>query len=156
MLVSNKYIIIPVSLSVTLLLTSCSESKVSQCERLIKEVKAGTALLENNKGAQVSTSLKLAQDLEEVTKTVRELNLGDEKLKEYQSRIVKVFNTLSQNIGKAGKALGSAKTAQASIAGRERIQKARENIDSALETAASAAKEFDNSVNGLNDYCSKP
>ncbi|NJL64628.1 MAG: hypothetical protein HC903_25935 [Methylacidiphilales bacterium] len=156
MLVSHKYIIIPVSLGMAFLLASCNETKVSQCERLVKEVRVGMTLLEKNKGAQVTTSLQLAKDLEEVTNKVRDLNLGDEKLQEYQSRIVKVYEALSQNIGKAGKALGSAKTAQASTVGRERIQKARENIDSALQTAADAAKEFDASVGGLNDYCSKP
>ncbi|PAX53883.1 hypothetical protein CK510_13170 [Brunnivagina elsteri CCALA 953] len=156
MLVSHKYIIIPVSLGIAFLLASCNETKVTQCERLIKEVKVGTSLLEKNKGAQVTTSLQLAKDLEGVTNKVRDLNLGDEKLKEYQSRIVKVYEALSQNIGKAGKALGSAKTAQASTAGRETIQKARENINSALQTAANSAKEFDSSVSGLNDYCSKP
>jgi hypothetical protein len=155
-LVSHKYIIIPVSLSMAFLLASCNETKVSQCERLIKEVKVGTTLLEKNKGAQVTTSLQLAKDLEGVTKKVRDLNLGDEKRKEYQNRIVKVYGALSQNIGKAGRALGSAKTAQASTVGREKIQKARDNINSALQTAANAAKEFDDSVSGLNDYCSKP
>ncbi len=155
-LVSHKYIIIPLSLSMAFLLASCNETKVSQCERLIKEVKVGTSLLDKNKGAQVTTSIQLAKDLEEVTKKVRDLNLGDEKLKEHQSRIVKVYEALSQNIGKAGRALGSAKTAQASTSGRETIQKARDNINSALQTAANSAKEFDSSVSGLNDYCSKP
>lgn len=157
MVVWRKLIVIAlVSMGMALLLASCNDSKVVQCERLIKQVNEGTALLEKNKGAQVSTSLKLAKDLGEVTKRIRDLNLRDEKLQDYQKRIVTVFDTLSKNIDKAGKALGSAKTAQASTTGRATIQKARENIDSALTTAGDAAKKFDGSVGELNQYCSQP
>lgn len=156
MLVWRKYIIVSVSLSVALLLASCNDSKVAQCERLIKQVSQGTALLEKNKGTQVTTSLQLAKDLEDVTKKVRGLNLGDKKLQVFQSKFVKVFETLSKNINKAGKALGATKTAPASAAGRETIQKARGDIDTALKTAGDSAKQFDTSVSELNKYCSKP
>ncbi len=156
MLVWRKYIIVSVSLSVALLLASCNDSKVAQCERLIKQVNQGTALLEKNKGAQVTTSLKLAKDLEDVTKKVRNLNFGDEKLQGFQSKFVKVFETFSKNINKAARALGATKSAQASAAGREKIQKAREDIDTALKTAGDSAKQFDTSVSELNKYCSKP
>ncbi len=155
MLVWRKYIIVSVSLSVALLLASCNDSKVAQCERLIKQVSQGTALLDKNKGAQVTTSLQLAKDLEDVTKKVRNLNFGDETLQSFQKKFVKIFDTLSKNINKAAKALGAAKTAQASAAGREKIQKAREDIDTALKTAGDSAKQFDTSVSELNKYCSK-
>jgi uncharacterized protein YhaN len=156
MLVWRKYIIVPVSLSIALLLASCNDSKVAQCERLVKQTSQGTALLEKNKGSQVTTSLQLAKDLEDMAKKVRDLNFGDEKLVEFQARFVKVFEDLSQNIDKAGKALGAAKTAQATVAGRETIQKARGDIDTALKTAGDRAKQLDASITELNQYCSKP
>lgn len=156
MLIYRKYIIVFINLSIVLLLASCNNSKVAQCERLVKQVREGTVLLEKNKGAQVTTSLQLAKDLQDVTQKVRDLNLGDEKLKEFQSKFVKNFENLSRNIAKAGKALGAAKTAQASAAGREKIQKARGDIDTALKTAGDSAKQFDASVRQLNQYCSKP
>ncbi len=156
MLVKRKYIIVLVSLSVTMLLASCNDSKVAQCERLVKQVSQGTALLEKNKGSQVTTSLQLAKDLQDVGKKVSDLNFGDEKLKELQTKFVKIFADLSQNIDKAGKALGAAKTAQATAAGRETIQKARGDIDNSLKAAGDRAKQFDASVTQLNQYCSKP
>lgn len=140
----------------TLLLFSCSDSKVAQCERFIKQVNEGTALIDKNKGAQVTTSLKLAKELEDVSTKIRDLNLSDEKLKEYQSKFVKTFETLSKNLETAGKALGATKKAEASTAGRATIQKARGDIDTALKNATDAAAQFDGSVKELNQYCTKP
>jgi chromosome segregation ATPase len=155
MFVSRKYIvIIPVSL--TLLMTSCNDSKVAQCERLTKQVNEGTTLIEKNKGSQVTTSIKLSKDLENVTKKTQELSLKDPKLKDYQNKFIKIFETMSQNIAKAAKALSSAKTAQASVDGRTTIQKAREQIDSSLQQASVAAKQSDSIATELNKYCSLP
>jgi hypothetical protein len=156
MLVWRKYIIVFVSISTSLLLASCNDSKVAQCERLIKQTKEGTALLQKNKGTQVTTSLQLARNLEDVTKKIRDFNFGDEKLQGFQSKFVNIFENLSQNINKAGTALGAAKAAKATAAGRETIQKARGDIDSSLKAAGDSAKQLDGSITELNEYCSKP
>lgn len=157
MSVLRKYTVIaPVSLSIALFITSCTENKVSQCQRLIRVVNAGTSLIDKNKGTQVITSIQLSKDLEFVTKSIRELNLKDPKLKEFQSGFVKIFENLSQAIAKAGRALGATKTAEASTSGREKIQKARAEIDSALTTATTIGKQSDTLVNQMNKYCSQP
>ncbi|MEO3704854.1 hypothetical protein AAFM79_08560 [Trichormus azollae HNT15244] len=152
-----KYTIIaPLSLSIALLMTGCSESKISQCQRLLKVVNQGTSLIDNNKGKHVTTSLQLSKDLQTVTKSIRELKLIDPKLQEFQTSFAKVFDNLSQVIGKAGKALGATKTAEASSAGREKIQKARIDIDSGLTAAAKTiGKQSDTFGNKLNEYCSQ-
>jgi chromosome segregation ATPase len=152
--VSRKFIVmVPVSL--TLLMTSCSDSKVVQCQRLIKQVNEGIELIEKDKGSQVITSGKLAKELEDVTQKMRELNVKDPKLKDYQNNFVKVFESLSQNIAKASKALASAKTAQASVEGRNTIQKAREEIDTSLKKASDIAKQSDSAASELKKYCSQ-
>ncbi|WP_392532963.1 hypothetical protein [Nostoc sp. C117] len=158
MSVSHKYTVLaPVSLSIALLITSCSESKVSQCQRLVRVVNEGTSLIDKNKGTQVITSIQLSKDLEFITKSINELNLTDPKLKEFQSGFVKIFQNLSQAIAKAGKALGATKTAEASASGREKIQKARAEIDSTLTTAATTVgKQSDTLVNEMNKYCQQP
>ncbi len=157
MSVSHKYTVIaPVSLSIALLITSCSENKVSQCQRLVRVVNAGTSLIDKNKGTQVITSIQLSKDLEFVTKSIKELNLTDPKLKEFQSSFAKIFQNLSQAIAVAGRALGATKTAQASESGRAKIQKARAEIDSALTTATTLGKQSDTLVNQMNKYCSQP
>jgi hypothetical protein len=154
----QKYTVIAfVSLSIALFISSCSESKVSQCQRLIRVVNEGTSLIDKNKGTQVITSIQLSKDLEFITKSIKELNLKDPKLKEYQSGFVKIFQNLSQAIAKAGRALGTTKTAEASESGRERIQKARTEIDSTLTTAGTTVgKQSDTLVNEMNKYCQQP
>ncbi|AVH71405.1 hypothetical protein NLP_2772 [Nostoc sp. 'Lobaria pulmonaria (5183) cyanobiont'] len=157
MSVLHKYTVLaPVSLSIALCITSCSDNKVSQCQRLIRVVNAGTSLIDKNKGSQVITSIQLSKDLDFVTKSIGELKLTDPKLKEFQSDFVKIFQNLSQAIAKAGKALGATKTAEASESGREKIQKARAEIDSALTTATDIGKQSDTLVNQMNKYCSEP
>ncbi|MBD2431409.1 MULTISPECIES: hypothetical protein [Fischerella] len=151
----NK-IIVPISVSLTLLLIGCNDNKASQCQRLIKTVNDGNSLVEINKGTQVATSLKLAKDLQTATKKIEQLNLKDPKLKEYQTQFVKVFTTLSQNIYKAGKALNTAKLAKASTSGRQQIQTARSEIDNALKAAEVAAKQSDVLATQVNRYCSQP
>ncbi len=157
MFVWRKYsVIVTVSLSMALLLVGCNDNKTSQCQRLIGTVNDGTSLLETNKGTQVSTSLKLAKDLEDVKKKIERLNLKDPKLQEFQNRFVKVFATISQNVNKAGKALGSAKIAEASDSGRDRLQKARGQIDIALKSAETAANQADVLAGQVNKYCNQP
>ncbi|MBD2663375.1 hypothetical protein [Richelia sinica] len=147
---------VPISLSISLLITGCSESKVSQCQRLIQVVNQGISLIDNNKGKQANTSLQLSKDLKDVTKSLAELKFTDPKLEEFQGDFVKVFQNLSQAIAKAAQALNTAKTAEATPSGREKIQKARTDIDSALTAAAkTAGKESDNLSNQLNKYCSQ-
>ena len=156
MLFSRYPVIAPVALSIALLITSCSDSKTSQCQRLIKAVNQGTPLIDTKKGQQVSTSLKLSQDLKNVTQELQKLNLKDPKLKEFESGFIKVFDHLSQAIGKAAKALGDTKTAEVSSDGKIKIQKARREIDSALTTAAkTAGKQSDTLAVELNKYCSQ-
>lgn len=153
----SKYTVISsLSLCISLLVTGCSDSKVSQCQRLIKAVNQGTSLIDNNKGKQVTTSLQLSRDLQTVTKSIQELKLPDPKLQEFQGSFVKVFSNLSKGISTAAKALGAAKTAEDSSAGREKIQKARIDIDSSLTAAAkTAGKQSDSVGNQLNQYCSQ-
>jgi hypothetical protein len=153
----RKYTVIaPISLSIALLMTGCSESKIAQCQRLVTVVNKGTSLIENQKGTQVTTSLQLAKDLQGVTKTIQELKLADPELQKYQSNFAKIFDNLSQAIAKSGQALGATKTAEVSTAGRQRIKNARKDIESVLTAAKKAGQESDNFGNQLNEYCSKP
>ncbi|MBD2778595.1 hypothetical protein [Iningainema tapete] len=155
MFVSHKYIVINlVSISVAVTLAACSESKVSQCERLIQAVNKGTGLIDKSKGNQVTTSLKLAQDLQAVTKEIKEMNLKDPKLQEFQTSFVKVFEIFNQSIAEAAKALNSTKTADSSSnVGKAAIQKARGDIDTTLTKAQTAAKQSDKLASGMNNYC---
>ncbi|MBD2343528.1 hypothetical protein [Anabaena subtropica] len=157
MSVCRKYhVIITVSVTISLFLTGCFEDKTTQCQRLIQVVNAGNSLIDQNKGQQVITSLQLSKDLEAISSSLAELNLTDPNLKEFQSGFIKVFQNLSQAIATAGKALGAAKLAEASPTGKEKIKKARTEIDTALTNAATTTgKESDTLVEELNKYCNQ-
>ncbi|MBD2435477.1 hypothetical protein [Nostoc sp. FACHB-110] len=145
-----------VSLSIALLVTGC-ENKNSQCQRLIQVVNEGNALIDQNKGKQAITSLQLSKDLEAINTSLEELKLADPKLKEYQTRFQKVFDSLSQAIAKAAKALATAKSAENSPSGREKLQKARSEIDTALTTVSkTTGKDSDTLMQDLNKYCNQP
>jgi len=157
MSVWQKYIfLIPISLSAALWISGCSETKLSQCQRLITLVDQGNSLIEKDKGYQVTTSLQLAKDLENVTKSLEEKKFKDPQLVDFQTKFTKVFGTLHQEIAKAGKALGATKAAKSSLDGRIRIEKAREQIDTHLTAAKSAGKSFDDLFAQLNTYCNVP
>ena len=145
--------ITPLSLGLALLVSGCEETKRSQCERLIKTIREGTSLVQSRKGYQVTTSLKLAKDLEKVANNLENLNLQDSKLQEFRSSFAGIFKSMSQEVNKAGKALGASKVAKASKPGREKIRKARQDIKLALNTASKYAKESDSLEIRINKYC---
>ncbi|MBD2197120.1 MULTISPECIES: hypothetical protein [Calothrix] len=145
------------SLSIALAIAGCNENKASQCQRLVQAVNEGNSLIDKNKGQQVTTSIQLSKDLEAVTKSIEELKLKDPKLQEYQSRFAKNFKSLSQAIAKAARALNTAKTAEATPSGREKLEKARAEIDTALTAVSkTAGKDADKLVGQLNKYCNEP
>lgn len=152
----DKYTVIGLmGLFISLAIAGCSETKAAQCEKFIQEVNRGTSLLEKNKGSQVTTSLQLSKDLGEISKSIQGLNFQDETLKEYQTQFTKIFSTFSENIEKAGKALGAAKNAQADPTGRNQVKQSRSDIDAAFKVVEKAAKESDQLANKLNKYCSQ-
>jgi hypothetical protein len=118
-------------------------------------VNEGTSLIEKNKGSQVTLSLGLAKDLEEVTKKIESQNFKDPKLEDFKNQSVKHFETFSKNINSAAIALGSAKTAKVSIAGKEQVRKAKKDIEKHLKQVSDTAKESDTLANQLNEYCAQ-
>ena len=152
----NKYkVILSLNLGIILLTTGCNETKLAQCQRLIKVVNEGNSLIEKNKGSQVTLSLRLAKDLDKVAKKVEKQNFQDPKLKEFKNQYAKHFGAKSKNIESAGKALGSAKIAKVSSKGRDQVRKAKQDIDTSFKQVKDAAKESDTLAKELNDYCTQ-
>ena len=153
MALSLKYfILVPVSISLAVLVTGCDD-QVTQCQKLIQVVNVGNSLIDDKKGQQVVTSVQLAKDLEAIHKSLQELHLSDPKLQEFQKDYGKIFQNLSQSIAKASEALSAAKNAEPSAAGRAKLQKARNQIDTALTSAASIGQESDVLASKLGKYC---
>lgn len=156
MLFTRYPLIAPVSLTIALLINSCSESKISQCQRLIKVVNHGTSLIDTKKAQEASKSFQLSKDLKNVTQSIQQLNLQDPILQKFQPRFIRVFDNLSLAIAKAANALEETKQITSSSDGETKIIKLRKQIDSTLTTAAkTAGKESDSLGLQLNQYCSQ-
>ncbi|MGB3640273.1 MAG: hypothetical protein WBA39_22255 [Rivularia sp. (in: cyanobacteria)] len=152
----NKYkVIASLNLTIALLITGCNENKQAQCQRLIKVVNEGTSLIEKSKGSQVTLSLGLAKDLEDVSKKIERQSFKDPKLEDFKNQYAKNFQTFSKNIDSAAKALGSSKTAKVSSAGREQVRKAKKDIETSLNLVSNAAKQSDTLANEVNEYCTQ-
>ncbi|MFM7559858.1 MAG: hypothetical protein ACKO5O_07375, partial [Cylindrospermopsis raciborskii] len=67
------------------LVTGCTQSKVSQCQQLLEAVSEGSMMIDQSKGSQIATSLKLAQDLGNTSKAIKKLHLTDPQLQKFQS-----------------------------------------------------------------------
>ncbi|MCZ2201695.1 MAG: hypothetical protein O1I87_07085 [Cylindrospermopsis raciborskii PAMP2012] len=138
---------------IAFLVTGCSQSKVSQCQQLLEVVSEGSMMIDQSKGSQVSTSLKLAQDLGNTSKSIKKLHLTDPQLQKFQSDLVQNFAGLSHYISKAAKSLSEAKKTSKSPSGQEKMRYAKRGIESSLTTAEAAGKQLDILGNKLNKYC---
>ncbi|WP_258007336.1 hypothetical protein [Cylindrospermopsis raciborskii] len=135
------------------LVTGCTQSKVSQCQQLLEAVSEGSMMIDQSKGSQIATSLKLAQDLGNTSKAIKKLHLTDPQLQKFQSDLGQNFAGLSHYIGKAAKSLSEAKKTLNSPSGQEKIRYAKRGIESSLTTAEAAGKQLDTLGNKLNKYC---
>ncbi len=104
----KRLVITSVSLSI-MGITGCSESKLSQCKRLIELVNQGNFLIEKDKGTQVTTSLQLAKDLQKVTSNLVKQEFKDPQLTEFKASFVKIFEDLVNKSIKQVKPLVQAK-----------------------------------------------
>jgi len=138
------------------LIVTNSQSKMSQCHRLISVVNQGSSKIDQNQGKQAASTNQLAHELDGVSQNLAAVDLENPKLKEFQSDFVKVFQTLSQAIENASKALDSAKTAELTPAGREKVEKAKPEIEAEGKVAVKAAAQADILAGEVNLYCSKP
>jgi len=140
-------------LHIAFLVTGCSQSKVSQCQQLLEAMSQGNMMIAQSNGSQISTSLKLAQDLGNTSKSIKKLHLTDPQLQKFQTDLGQNFDRLSHHIGKAAKSLGEAKKVVNSPSGQIKMRQAKTNIESSLTTAQTVGKQLDNLGNKLNSYC---
>jgi hypothetical protein len=138
---------------IAFLVTGCSQTKVSQCQQLMEVVSRGSMMIDQSQGSQVSTSLKLAQDLGNTSKSIKKLHLTDPQLQKFQGDLSQNFAGLSGHIGKAAKSLGEAKRTSNSPSGQEKMRYAKMGIESSLMTAEAAGKQLDVLGSKLSKYC---
>jgi hypothetical protein len=130
------------ALSIVLLISSCSDSKVSQCSKLIEianqAVSGVRTVSENPQPDNVDSMNKIADVANKAKSEMAALQLSDPKLQDYQKRFVTMYTDTHQ----ATRDLVTAAEAKDS-------QAAQQAFD-ALKTATAQEGPLVNEVNG---YC---
>ncbi len=130
------------ALSIVLLISSCSDSKVSQCSKLIEianqAVSGVRTVSENPQPDNIESMNKIADVANKAKAEMTALQLSDPKLEDYQTRFVTMYtdtNQATRDLVKAAEAKDSAAAQQA--------------FD-ALKTATAQEGPL---VNEVNSYC---
>jgi len=94
------FFLFPLIAATNLFTVSCTENKVSQCNQLIKlanQVVSHTRAVTNDgQRDNTKTTLQAADAMEKASKEMAALTLKDEKLKNYQTRFIKMYGETSK------------------------------------------------------------
>jgi hypothetical protein len=99
-------------LALCFLMVSCTESKASQCNRLIEvanqvvsEVRTVSQdVSQNTAPGNVQAIGKIASAADDAKQKMQSLNLGDEQLKQFQTRYIQMYTEISQSSNELVKA----------------------------------------------------
>ncbi len=136
------------------LLTSCAESRVTQCSKLMAIVNQGNALVDSKKDSPDSaTTQALAQQLKLTAKQLETLNLTDKNLQTFQRQLITTFRKLSQALSNLGQAFSDSQKASTSKQGREEMEQAKREARQAGFVANQVAQTQDAVTDKLRNYC---
>lgn len=94
------FVLLPLTVALSLLTVSCSESKVSQCNKIIKvanqAVSEAKSITNGGQASDPKAMLKAAAAMEKASKEMGDIKVNDEKLQDYQSRFVNMYRDTSK------------------------------------------------------------
>ncbi|MBW4468398.1 MAG: hypothetical protein KME07_23475 [Pegethrix bostrychoides GSE-TBD4-15B] len=129
-------------LALGLVLASCSDSKVSQCSKLIEianqAVTGVKAVSENPNPDNINSMNKIADVANTAKASMQELSLSDPQLRDYQTRFVAMYTDTNQ----ATRDLVTAAEA-----------KNAQSAQQAFESLKTATAQEGPLVTAVNDYC---
>ena len=124
------------------LVTSCSDNKVSQCNKLIKvangAVSSVQSVTQNAKANNVEAMSKIADAADKAKSDMQGLQIADEKLKDFQTRFIVMYTDTSKATRDLVKAAGDKNATSA--------QQAFDSLKSATDREAPLVSE-------VNKYC---
>jgi hypothetical protein len=136
------FVLLPLTAALCLLTVSCSESKVSQCNKIIevanRAVSEAKAITKDGQLSDPKTTLKAADAMEKASKDMEAIKVTDEKLRDYQARFAQVYRDTS-------------KATHEFVAAFEK--KDRRGLTVAVEKLQKAATPEKQLVEDINIYC---
>ncbi|HEY9727768.1 MAG TPA: hypothetical protein V6D50_15065 [Chroococcales cyanobacterium] len=136
------FVIVPMMAAVSLLTVSCTESKISQCQKIIdvanQAVNETKSLTNNGQTSDTTAMLKAADAMEKASKDMNAIDIKDEKLKNYQTGYVSMYRDTSKA------------TRDFVTAFKKKNRPAAETALTNLQRATASEPQL---ANGLNGYC---
>ena len=130
------------TISITLLIVSCSDSKVNQCQKITKVTNQAAseakAFTDGGKAKNPDAMLKAADTMDKAAKEMAAIKVSDTKLKDYQTGFIKMYRDTSQRTREFVTAFK---------------KKERPAVESTLKNLKQAIAPEPSLVNGLNTYC---
>lgn len=136
------FVFLSLTAAISLLTVSCSESKVSQCNKIIqvanKAVSQAKAVTNGSQAIDPKAILQAADAMEKASQEMKTITVKDQKLKNYQSG----FTNMYRDMGKA--------TREFVAAFEKKNHPAAEVAVTNLQQAATKEKQL---VTDINTYC---
>lgn len=147
------YSMVLLSASVTLFVAACGSHKVAECNQLIDGINKGHAIVTNFQGNDAAAANKLADGIDNTVAQLEKIELKDKQLQGFQSRFAEIYRDLSKAFRTTAKALITAKSADNTQAGLEKVKKARIEVEASAKLAEQAAQKADALAAEINNYC---
>ncbi|MBW4488083.1 MAG: hypothetical protein KME12_09860 [Trichocoleus desertorum ATA4-8-CV12] len=140
--------------AMALLATSCGESKVVQCNKLIDVINKGQSLASSGiNGNDPAAMNQLATNLDGLSKEIKGVQVQDAKLQEFQTNFARIYQTLAQSSREIANAVASLRQTQPTGAGAAQAKEIQAKAQSATQIALKTAQEESRFVSDLNGYC---
>lgn len=140
----KRYLVLfSLTTAISLLTASCSESKISQCNRIIKiandAVSQAKTVTNGGQASDPKAMLQAAEAMDNASKQMTDIPVNDLKLKDYQTGFVKMYRDTSKATRDFVKAF------------EKKDRPAAERALTALQQATTPEKQL---VADINTYCS--
>jgi hypothetical protein len=97
---TRYFILLPLTAAIGLLTISCSESKISQCNKIItvanKAVTAAKSVTNGGKSSDPKAMLQAADAMEKASQEMKAIAVKDEKLRDYQAGFISMYRDTSK------------------------------------------------------------
>jgi predicted translin family RNA/ssDNA-binding protein len=137
------FVLLSLTAAISLLTTSCTESKVSQCNKIIqianKTVTQAKSVTNNGQANDPKAMLQAADAMEKASQDMKKINVKDQKLKDYQAGFMNMYRDTS-------------KATRDFVAAFEK--KDRPGAETALTNLQQATTPEKQLVTDINTYCS--
>ncbi|KOR38528.1 MULTISPECIES: hypothetical protein [Planktothricoides] len=147
--------IIPVSVLLTVVLSSCTHRPLAECRPLMTMLNQGNDLLTNvalNDGKAISQK---ANSLKLLRQELEKLAVTDEKLQEFRSQFVQIYQIYGDAFAQTSAAIAIVNKSTLEVT-LPQVKQARLKVTQARLSISQASQEAESLSKQINRYCKVP